>query len=340
MKLTVTPQQFYELVVQPSFADIKPGDSMYPDTLHNFSIVDNVSLVNGMSMIDVFQKQNLLKRRDRSCKTVWSSVGTTGTRKLTVTELYSATEFCQEEFYAGDIKDLRERPEIFRNIVMGILQRGTRMDMLTNCYFGNVARPDDTNKVWNWNSFDGIVQKTAEYIADNVIPSSQVMSALPSGAITPLQAYNAFQDAYDRRSALMKTVMPGLLEFTCDLAMAEAYEQYLISLGIPSTDGPMLLMNGIPKLKFRGIPIYVETIFDPVLAALNGGTAAHMCFLTIGSNFIFGTNKNYGGGANLDQAVRVWYSEDDDVWRKKNHMVAGVEIRSPQHVVFGMTNIV
>lgn len=339
MKININPQAFFDLVVQPSFADIKPGDSMYPDTLHLFEIVDNVSLANGMSMIDVFQKQNFLKRKDRSCKTVWSTVGTTGSKRLTLTELYSATEFCQEEFYAGDIADLRHNPEIFRNITLDILTRGTRNDMLTNCYFGDVTRADDANKVWNWNSFDGVVRKITEYIADSTIPAGQVMTALPSGAITPTQAYNALKDAYDRRSDLMKT-LPGFdLAFTVDLAFAEAYEEYLISTGIPSTSGPMLIQNGVPVMKFRGIPIYVETLWNPVLAALNGGTAAHMCILTINGNFVFGTDKKYGGGANLDQAVRVWYSDDDDVWKKKMHMTAGTQLRSPQHVVYGITNI-
>jgi hypothetical protein len=339
MRITLSPQEYYDLVLQPAFADINPGASMYPDTLHNFRVVDNVSLVTGMSMIDVFQKQNFLRRKDRSCETVWSTVGTTASRKLTVSELVSATKLCQEEFYDGDLRDLRSQPKIFRDLTMGILTAGTRADMLVNCYFGSVTRADDPTKVWNWNSFDGIVQKIAEYIADGTIPAGQIMTALPSGAITPLQAYNALEEAYQKRSTLMKTLPGMVLEFTIDLAFAEAYEQYLISTGMPSTMGPTLIMNGIPALKYRGIPIYVENTFNPVLTALNGGTEAHMCILTIGNNFTFGTNKKYGGGANLDQAVRFWYDETDDVWRKKMHMVAGTQLRSAQHVVFGMTNI-
>ncbi len=339
MKIQLKPQAFYDLVVQPSFADIKPGDTMYPDTLHLFEIVDNVSLANGMSMIDVFQKQNFTRRKDRSCKTVWSQVGTTGSRKLTVTELYSATEFCQEEFYAGDLRDLRDQPEIFRNITFDILKRGTRMDMLTNVYFGDVSRADDANKVWNWNSYDGAVRKITEYIADSTIAAGQVMTALPSGSITPTQAYNALEDAYNRRTDIMDSMLEEDLAFTVDRKFAEAYQKYLIATGTPSNIAPMLLQNGIPVLNYLGIPIYVEKTWNPILSALNSGTEAHMCILTINGNFVFGTDKKYGGGANLDQAVRVWYSEDDDIWRMKQHMVAGVQMRAPQHTVFGITSI-
>jgi hypothetical protein len=339
MKIQLKPQAFYDLVLQPSFADIQPGATMYPDTLHLFEIVDNVSIANGMTMIDVFQKQNFLKRKDRSCKTVWSTVGTTANRKLTVTELYAATEFCQEEFYAGALSDLRDNPTVFRNLAFDILKRGTRMDMLANCWFGAVDRADDSTKTWNWNSFDGIVQKIAEYIADTTIPGAQVMTALPSGAITPLQAYTALQDAYDRRSELMASLDEMDLSFTIDRLFAEAYQQYLISTGVPSTAGPGLIQNGVPVLAFKGIPIYVEKTWNPILKALNAGTAAHMCILTISGNCVFGTDKSYGGGANLDQAVRLWYSEDDDVWKNKLHMVGGTQLRSPQHVVFGLTTI-
>lgn len=339
MKLTLDPAAFYDLIVQPSFADIEPGANNYPDTLNEWVVMDNVSLVRGQTMIDVFKKQNFLKRKERSCKTVWSTVGTTSNRKLVVDELYGAVEDCQEEFYEGCAKDFRDNPALFRQIAFNIFKGGIRMDALSNCYFGDVARADDPNEVWSWNKFDGIVVKIGEYIDDDTIPDAQVMDALPSGAITPAQAALALQEAYDKRSALMKTILETDLAFYVDQAFAEAYEAYLISTGVNTSVGVELLMNGVPSLKFKRIPIYVERTWNPILSALNGGDEGHMCILTIRGNFVFGTNTKYGGGKDLNQALRIWWSDDDEVWRTKMHMVAGTQLRSPQHVVFGTTDL-
>jgi hypothetical protein len=337
MQIVLNPQVYFDLIVQPAFADIAPGATMYPDTMHLFTMVPNVSLANGMAIVDIFQKQNFLKRKDRSCQTTWSTVGTTGNRKLIISELYAATKFCQEEFYAGPLKDLRNQPEVFRNLAIEILRKGTRADMLTNAYFGDVTRAADAAKVYNWNSFDGIVTQIGKYITAGTIPAAQVMGALPSGALSPSDAVDILEEAFNKRSDIMEEVDESMLEFTVDRKLAEAYQAYLIATGIPSASGPNFLQNGIPVLNYKGIPLYVERTWNPILKALHAGTEAHMCILTMRGNFMFGMDKTYGGGANLDQASRLWYDEDDDVWRNKLHTTGGTEIVQPYGIVFGTT---
>lgn len=75
-----------------------------------------------------------------------------------------------------------------------------------------------------------------------------------------------------------------------------------------------------------------------MLKALNGGTQAHAVILTLRGNFLFATDKAYGGGPERDEAVVVWYSYDDGVWRKQIHVKAGTQIIAPQFTVFGMTS--
>lgn len=338
--LIVKPAAFFELILQPSYADIAPDyTGAYSNTMSEWTLMDNVSLAKGARLIDIFKRQNFLKRKDRSCKTDYSKVAITGNRKLTVDELYGATEDCQEEFYADSMKDFRDQAPRFREITLGILKGGINVDVLCNSYFGDITRADDTTGVWSWNKFDGIFVKMAAYIADGTLPDEQVLAPLPSGVITPLQAYNALQAAYDAQSDLMQTLPDLEKAFYVDKRFAKAYERYLISTGNGSANSVMLIMNGVPVLQFENIPIYVEPMFNPILKALNGGTEAHAMILTISGNFTFGTDKTYGGGANLDQALRIWFSEDDDVWRTKMYMVGGTEIVYPQHIVVSATNI-
>src|SRR5690606_26856109 len=156
---------------------------------------------------------------------------------------------------------------------------------------------------------------------------------------TPQNCYDYLKDAYDKQSSLMKIMPDSGKAFYVNRAIAQGYWRYLKSLGIEAENTIGVYQQGLPALKFEGIPIYVEDVWDEVLRVMNGGTSAHMIILTLRGNWLFGTNKNYGGGAELDQALRVWFDEDDEVWKYKMHLVAGTDLASPEHTVFGVTSI-
>jgi hypothetical protein len=210
--------------------------------------------------------------------------------------------------------------------------------MVSNGYFGDLERVDDTTGTWSWNKYDGIFVRIADAATEGTIPAGQILPALPAGAITPAQAYTDLSNAYDAQSDLLQALPDNSKAFYCDKRFAHAYWKYLIASGQTTTTNIELIMNGMPSLSFNGIPIYIEPSWNPIMRSISGDEA-HALILTLRGNWIFGTNKDYGGGPDLDQAYRVWYSEDDDVWRQKAHMVAGTEILYPQHIVFGMTNI-
>ena len=337
--LVVSPGAFYELIMQPAFQDV-PGEftGVLPNTLHEWVIMDNVSLANGRPLIDILAKQNFLKRKDRSCKVDWSKVANMTGRRIYVNELYGAVENCQEEFYDGAFKDFRDQNDRFKQMITGIFQKGITLDMLVNAYFGDLERADDTTGTYSWNKYDGIFTRIADAVTEGTIPGGQVLGALPAGPITPSQAYNTLSDAYDAQSDLMQALADESKAFYVDKRFAYAYWRYMVASGQTTLDNISLIMNGMPALKFNNIPIYIESMWNPIMRAISDAEA-HACILTLRGNWIFGTDKTYGGGPELNQAYRVWWSEDDEVWRQKAHMVAGTEILYPQHIVFGMTNI-
>jgi hypothetical protein len=292
----------------------------------------------------MFRNQNFLKRKDASCKTDWSPAGSAKGRKITVEELYGATEDCQQQFYQGCLKDFRNQNKRFRDFIMKSFRGGIGLDLAANSYFGNVKRAEDNNpdptKRWSWNKYDGIFTKIAEYTADGTIAGGQHF-AIDAGVINPADAYDIMKDLYDRQD----DVLDGLVELDkaiyVDKKLAKAYERYLISIGVLSggNEGVGFIRNGIPTLNFEGIPIYIEPVWNPILKKLNGGANdAHAAVLTVSKNFVFGTNKNYGGGPDEDMALRVWWSDDDEVWRQKMYMCAGTELIMPQHIVYGITD--
>ena len=334
----------FELIIYPSFEQLAPDyNGVYNGTLSEFNVMDKVSLAHGTPLMEIFKNMNFLKRKEASCSTEWSQVARTDARKITITELYGAVENCQEEFYQGSLKDFRNQNKRFRDMILQFFKEGMAVDLTVNSYFGDVTRADDSNPVvgqrWNWNKFDGIFTKIAGYISDGKIPGAQVLNALPDAETTPQEAYDILKDAYDKQPVLMDNLPDASKAFYVNKSLAKAYFRYMQSIGQTTETNMMLVMNGMPALSFEGIPIYIEPLFDPALFALNNNTRAHACILTVRNNWIYGTDKDYGGGPDLKQGLRVWWSDDDEVWKQKMYLTAGTEITAPEYTVFGMTDI-
>ena len=124
--------------------------------------------------------------------------------------------------------------------------------------------------------------------------------------------------------------------FYVSQSILDAYEQYLILTG--GAYNIQYYLNGIPNLRFKRIQLLPEPTWDPIMAALNGGTSAHAVVLTIRGNFVFATDKSYGEATPEGvKALMVWYSYDELTWKYANFMRAGTGIAFPEHTVIGLT---
>ena len=125
--------------------------------------------------------------------------------------------------------------------------------------------------------------------------------------------------------------------FYVSQSILDAYEEYLILTG--GAYNIQYYLNGVPNLKFKRIDVLPEPTWDPIMSALNGGTQAHACILTIRGNFVFATDKTYG--ERTDEGVKslmVWYDKNNLSWKYANFMRAGTGIAFPEHSVIGLTN--
>lgn len=338
-RLIISAEALYDIIIQPTFSGVDENfTGQFTGTLGEFTVDDNVSLAKGNPIIDIFSKRNILQRKDASCKTNWSQIAKGSSRKLIVDELYGAVEDCQEEFYRGCLADFRNQSPKFQQMILQFFKKALATDFASNAYFGDVTRAGDPQGNWSWNKFDGVFSKYAKYLSGGGDLKPVALSAIPQGSITGSEAYAIFDEAFKKQTAEMKGELLTNKAFYVSDSLAQALYDYYISIG-NNAGNIGYIEGGIPVLKFKGIPVFVEPTWDPILTALNSGVQAHALVLTIRGNFMFGTNKNYGGGANLDQALRVWWSEDDEVWRYKMHLTAGTEIASPQNSVLALTEI-
>lgn len=335
-KFQIDSHALYQYVLQPLFADIVPSYSgPYDGMLSEFTVLDNVP-AKGTPIIDIFSRGNIMKRRDNTCNTVWSKIATTGNRKVTVTEVYAATKTCQNEFYSGCLKDFRSKSKVFRDMIIQYFQKIFRLDLAVNSYFGDISRAEDATDTYAWNEFDGIFTHYANYIAQGRIPASQTI-AMPTGTITPASAYTVIQSMITKQPKVLKAQQAMNKAFYVNSLFGEAYEDYLIAAGVSGGGQVGMIINGIPTLKYKNIPFYIEPLWDDVLLTLNGGSVQkHAAVLTLRNNWIFATNKEYGGGPDENEGLVVWYSYDDDEWKYKLYGAYGTEIISPENSVIAI----
>lgn len=334
----VEPKAMHELIIMPQFGDVldnETGAVTIPSAEEgDWMIMDNVA--SERPIMDLFGGQNILKRKDATCKLIASPVGRLGARKIRTSEIYAYVEDCQDEFYQGAFADYeQENFEMFQEQVMPILEKGVATDIYTNKYFGDVTRQSDVNGMYSWNKFDGIFTQYAKYIASGVLPAAQTFT-IPAGPLTPAQANTALQTAYDKQDGILEFYDDDLKAFYVDKKLATAYYDYIIASGQTVI---MERMGGVPVpvLTFKGIRVKIKK-WDGVLSALNSGTQAHACILTLQGNFLYAADSKYGGGAKRNEAIRIWWSDDDNIWKRQIHLRAGTEIAAPQHSVFGMTS--
>ena len=332
-RLIINSQAYYDLIVKPHFSDLNP-EGEYPGTLGEFTVMDDVS--SKRRIIDILGGGNILKRRDASCDIIYTPVATLQPREIEVDKIYGATKNCEEEFYTGCLQDFQNQSARFRDFILQWFKKIVKKDVNSNAFFGNIERVDDPTGVWSWNVYDGIFKWYAKYIAAGVIPAGQTTN-IASGSLTPTDCFNIIKWAFGNQSTLMRSLPPTMKAFYVSQDICDGYEDYLINTG--GAYKIEYYTNGVPKLHYKQIPVLPEPTWNPIMNSLNGGTAANACILTIRGNWTFATEKNYGGGAQGNQALKVWFSEDEETWKYLAKMKAGTQIALPEHSVIALTPI-
>jgi hypothetical protein len=330
----VDPKSFHEMIIQPQFGDIlgEDGSVTTPSTEEgDWMIVD--SQRHSMPIIDIFGGQNILKRRDATCKLIYSPVGRLGVRYISDEKIYAATEDCQEEFYQGSFEDYTQQNfDLFGAQVMPLMEKGVATDLYSNKYFGDISRPSDPNGIWSWNKFPGIFGKYVEYVAQGITAAPIAIPASP----TALQVFTLLNQMVGAQDEILDSWDDDMKAIYVNKKLYDLLGDYYILSGVGFINLAEL-QAGREKLYVRGIEVKWKK-WNGMLKAINGGVQAHAAILTLRGNFLFKTDSTYGGGPRRNEAIRIWWSDDDNVWKRQIHMRGGTNIAAPQHSVLAWTN--
>lgn len=331
----VSSEVFHEMIVQPLFGDtLDNNNNLIPSTEEgDWAVIDSPK--HRVPVIDVFGHTNVLKRRDATCKIIYSPAAKLSNRWIWGEDLYAATEDCQSEFYQGSFEDWkREDWENFGMHVMPILFKAVGTDMFTNKYFGDITRAADSNNIHSWNKFDGVFTQYGKYVSQGVVAAP---TAIAAGNISAANAYTLLSTMYGNMPELLADMNDEDKCFYVNKDIYDAYGNWLITGDNNGAISYSELQAGRQKLYFLGIEVKHKK-WNGILKALNGGTKAHAAILTVRGNFLFKTDSTYGGGENRDEAVRMWYSMDEDVLKKQLYVQGGTEIIAPQLTVLAITD--
>jgi hypothetical protein len=329
---------FFKSIVAPAFADLAGTDVQgYNGYLNEFTLMDDVS--SSRPIVNLQRQQNIMQRRDASCDIIYKKVFGATTRKITVEEVYGATQFCRNGFYQGDLKDWRAKDPLFGNRILPYFQGALKTDLITNSYFGDVDRATPVNAIYSTGVYDGIFKWMKRYTTSGVIPAAQTV-AITDGTDyvgTPSNAYNLLTNMYSKQPVLMGTWLKSQLAFYVSKEIRDGYIAYLTAT---STLGGNIdnIVNGIPgRVFYNGIEVIQNEFFTPVITEIKG-SAGYAAILTIRGNFVFATDKNYGEGEDGKTALEVWYEKKDMTWYYRMFLKAGTQIALPEYVIYAISS--
>lgn len=332
-RIVIPNLQFFETIIAPSFGDLITGKDVRNGFFGEFMVMDDVPFER--KIIDIRRFKNILKRRDADCAMTYDKLAKAGLRKISVTELEAAVKFCREEFYQGCLKDWRNGDPVFIDKITEFFKNAIATDLMSLMYFGDVTRADDSDpEHFNTNKFDGIYTQYGKYIASGKVPAGQTFN-IPNAVINAANSKVYLENLYSKQDALMNLMPRADKAIYIDQQWADAYEDYLIATNQGDSQSANFVQDGLKVRAYKGIPIFVNPFFNAVLNQIVGANA-HFGILTLRGNFVFATDKDYGDGPNGDEALVIWYSYDENVWKWRTAMKAGTQIALPEHSVLGL----
>ncbi len=157
----IEPLSQFINIVQPTFEDLLPeGEGTFDGFLNDFVVMDDVPYHK--PIVDITPKYNILQRRDASCELVYKQIGKFGMRDIETYELYGGTQICKNEFYSqegGSLRNFRDKDmETFGKYITPFFLGACRIDMATNCWFGDITRTNLSTYQFSVCAFPGIFQ--------------------------------------------------------------------------------------------------------------------------------------------------------------------------------------
>ena len=215
---------------------------------------------------------------------------------------------------------------IVKNILLDLIGQGVKADFNRQVWLGDV---DSANA--DYGIYSGIFQAANDGGATE-LNAITGMTQAEDAVLAAGNGVKILQGLYDAAS-------PELLEagnhvFFVSGDIADDYMASTLESSGYAAAGYGALVNGVPQLTYRGIPLVVRRDWDVHIAAdfanINGSSAANETYramLTTRDAFVVGTDFD-------ENSVEQWYSQDNKAYRFRVSYMVGVALKDAKLAVF------
>ena len=329
---TVEQYDVNRAIIQPIF--------MGQDYMQYMEVLPNIK---GTTVIDKF---NQLGKITKAFTNGAFSAESSGDKGATITITPSRVE-AEIEFRANELFNkmkgqlMRDGHEfdnvdgsVVKNILLDLIGQGVKADFNRQLWLSDVAEADA-----DYGIYDGIFQAAAE--AGATALTREYAGLTTQADDTALVAGNGLkimQGLYD--SAAPELLEAGNHVFFVSGDIADDYMASTLESSSFAAAGYGAMVNGVPNLTYRGIPIIVRRDWDVAIAAdvaeINGcdnAAETHRALLTTKDAFVVGTDFD-------ENSVEQWYSMDNKAYRFRVAYMVGCALKDPKLAVYYTPNAI
>jgi len=329
---TVEQYDVNRAIIQPIF--------MGQDYMQYMEVLPNIK---GTTVIDKF---NQLGKITKAFTNDAFSAESTGDKGATITITPSRVE-AEIEFRANELFNkmkgqlMRGGHEfdnvdgsVVKNILLDLIGQGVKADFNRQLWLSDVAEADA-----DYGIYDGIFQVAKEAGATALTREySGLTTQADDAALVAGNGLKIMQGLYD--SAAPELLEAGNHVFFVSGDIADDYMASTLESSSFAAAGYGAMVNGVPNLTYRGIPIIVRRDWDVAIAAdvaeINGcdnAAETHRALLTTKDAFVVGTDFD-------ENSVEQWYSMDNKAYRFRVAYMVGVALKDPKLAVYYTPNAI
>lgn len=214
---------------------------------------------------------------------------------------------------------------VVKNILLDLIGQGVQSD------FNRQLWLSDSGASGDFGIYDGIFQAAFEASSNSINRTSISPEQTTDAALVAGNGIKILRALYDNASPELLGAGNHVLFVSGDIA-----DDYMLTLegtGF-TTSGYGTLVNGMPQLMFRGIPVVVRRDWDIAIAAnvanINGASNAaetHRAMLTTKDAFAVATDFS-------NNSVEQWYSNDNKEYRFRVAYSIGCALKDAKLAVY------
>lgn len=300
------------------------------------------------------KKMNLLGKLERIVKKyAGCGFNPTGSfdwteREIEVTKVKVDLKLCADEFHdtiieelwalGVDMHDLAKAAPIIRQLVERRIREGMRNDFYRMCWFNDTMLNDeDFNAFDGWWAMIGDLQAAGQLGYYTASPTGGTLSPGDARALfkdivknapvtlrkLPLESQTPKVNTVDGVTLTGRTMRFNKM-IKCTYELEQNYIDTLESFGQP--ESYYVLINGIKRPTYRGIPIIVEDSWEDILTNDLGVSDPHYAVYSSPMNLVVATDSV----SNNQRGARLWYDEDTEENKFKWRGKLGADIVHPE----------